>query len=125
MKTLFILLLGISLNSFALNKVHYENAELLTRCAANAAYMQTLDKNNYQISTIRKPTLDHMQKLINAGIASFALSGENLSAAEQYGYEIGMSYSGDKRSIPELNKEFNSCARIDIDNLLEFYNSLK
>ena len=25
----------------------------------------------------------------------------------------------------ELNKEFNSCARIDIDNLLEFYNSLK
>ena len=66
-----------------------------------------------------------MQKLINAGIASFALSGENLAAAEQYGYEIGMSYSGDKRSIPELNKEFNSCAKIDIDNLLEFYNSLK
>jgi hypothetical protein len=125
MKILFILLLGISLNSFALNKVHYENAELLTRCAANAAYMQALEKKNYKISTIRKPTLDHMQKLINAGISSFVLSGTNWAAAEQYSYEIGMSYNGGRISIPELNKEFNSCARLDIDNLLEFFNSPK
>ncbi len=123
MKTLFILLLGISLNSFAVDKVHFENAELLTRCAANASYMYNLEKNNYQISTIRKPTLNHMQNLINAGIASFVLSGANWADAEQYGYEIGMSYNGDRRSIPELNKEFNSCASLDISKLLNYYNS--
>ena len=124
MKALFIILLGISLNSFALDKVHYENAELLTRCAANASYMVALENNNYKTSTIIKPTLNHMQRLINAGIASFVLSGENWTVAEQHGYDIGMSYNGDKRSIPELNEEFNSCARLDIDNLLEAYNSL-
>lgn len=124
MKVLCIVLLCISLNSFALNKTHYENAELLVRCSANAAYMGVLERNNYKTSTIIRPTHNHMQKLINAGIASFILSGENWTTAKQLGYDIGMSYNGDNRSISALNKEFNSCARLDIDNLLEVYNSL-
>ena len=125
MKVLFIVLLGISLNSFALNKVHYENAEILTRCSANASYMVELEKNNYKINVIKRPTLVHMQNLINAGIASFVLSGVDLIEARRHGYAIGSSYSGDQMSIPELDKEFKSCARLNIDNLLLTYNKMR